>query len=148
MAKAKRKNKRRQNVTIFKIISIAILFWILIFSIVVIYLIFKDPIGFSIYLDKSEIPKGAEGILIYKINNYDLSTIKNVTVTTKIIDTFEKEEIVNFGEIVFLNNTFGSYTIKTNNLQRGQYTIKSELKYITSSEKEKIKPLTLSFKII
>ena len=139
---------RRQNVTIFKIISIAILFWILIFSIVVIYLIFKDPIGFSIYLDKSEIPKGAEGILIYKINNYDLSTIKNVTVTTKIIDTFEKEEIVNFGEIVFLNNTFGSYTIKTNNLQRGQYTIKSELKYITSSEKEKIKPLTLSFKII
>ena len=54
----------------------------------------------------------------------------------------------NFDSISFYKNKQGAYVLKTQNLERGDYIIKSVLSYYDAFGKNQRKELTLGFKII
>lgn len=138
----------KQN-NMLQTVLILIAGFLVIYAIITILAISKEPVTFSIQLNQKDIPRGVDGVLTYSIKNYGFTEIKNIAVGTEINNSYDNQfasrEFSNFG---FLQGSSGAYVFKTQNLPRGSYLVSSVLSYYDSSGKNQRKPLSLTFNII
>jgi len=133
----------------FRIVLIAFLLWLGLFFVISLVGLYNDPVSFAIRLDngngQTNFNWGQKFILNYSLSNYWPEEIKNITVTTKILDKFGSEKVDYYVGLNSFNTISGNYTLDRLELYSGNYTIKTDLDYIDRFNHPAHKELTLGF---
>lgn len=142
-------NKKGKSLSTFSIVLIIFLIWIGVFLIISLIIIAKDPVSFSINLNKVQFDRGEELVLHYKISNNWPKEITNVIVKVGVQKKDHLSEIYSHNNSRIFKGGEGNYSLKINqNLPIGNYIIETNLTYISPNGKEQFKSLTLGFKVV